>query len=129
MMQLFHWRTCFLVLCVLSCLSGIHAGAQTTTWVSGETVTFMDQTSTGQIVVGVTPVPAGTCSMYGAYQFIFDATTTTGKNSLAILLTAITTKHPITITYTYSSVPGTNQTNGCTFATLSPALAIGFAYI
>jgi hypothetical protein len=105
------------------------AGAQTINYVSGETITFIDQISTGQIVVGVTPVPPGTCTMYGVYQFIFDATTTTGKNSLAILLTAAMTKHTISIMYTYSSVPGTDQTNGCTLATLSPAMTIGFAYI
>jgi hypothetical protein len=70
------------------------------------------------VYFGVSPAPANACTFYDL-NLQFDGTTAQGKNMYAMLLTAKSQGKPIDIWYEDSPTPGTNQTNGCTNATLS----------
>jgi len=92
---------------------------------AGGNITFIGTGASSALVVfGVTPVPAGTCTMYGNYQFIFDASTPGGKNMYALLLELRALGHTVGFDYLYSTTPGTTQTNGCTQSTLSAVNSI-----
>jgi hypothetical protein len=84
-------------------------------------ITFIGTTGNNSLVtLGITPVPtAGTCTMYGNYEFIFDAGTAGGKNMYAWLLELKALGKNVSIDYTYSTTPGTNQNSGCTLSTLA----------
>lgn len=84
--------------------------------------------ASGSAVVyfGVTPVPAQTCN-FNLVQLQFDTSTPQGKSWYAMLLAAKTSGKTIDIWYEPSSTPGTDQTNGCTWTTVSQVDAIGFS--
>jgi hypothetical protein len=68
----------------------------------------------------VSSPPNNTCLFYG-WQFVLDTSTQAGKNAYALVLLAEATGKSISIMYQDSSTPGTNQTNGCTPATMAVA--------
>jgi hypothetical protein len=80
--------------------------------------------SNGWAYFGLTGPLPGTCS-YFIEQFKFDATTPSGKNLLATLITAKLAVKNITLWYTDSSAPGTDQTNGCHAGTMAVLNAAG----
>ncbi|MDH5325959.1 MAG: hypothetical protein OEZ68_00660 [Gammaproteobacteria bacterium] len=73
---------------------------------------------------GVDLSVANVCNYFGRH-FRFDATTPEGKNMLAILLTAISTKRKIDVWYTASTAPGTDNNSGCTFGALAVITSVG----
>jgi hypothetical protein len=82
--------------------------------------------SGGNVYFGTTAAATltGTCSYY-IDQFRFNGTTPGGKNMLATLAAAKIAGLSVTVWYTDSTVPGTNQTNGCTDSTMAVPTAIG----
>jgi hypothetical protein len=78
------------------------------------------------VVFAVSPTPPHTCSYWGV-QFILDTTTAGGKNDYALLLVAKATGALVDVWYHDSNAPGTDQTNGCTVATMSVADSSGFS--
>ena len=76
------------------------------------------------IEFAVDSAPSTTCSSWG-YHFRFDATTDAGKNMLSILLAAKMADKQVNLWFEPSSVPGTNQENGCSSSTMAIVNAIG----
>lgn len=77
-----------------------------------------------EIKFGVNNPPSDTCNYFGRH-FKFDATIPEGKNMLSIFLSALLSGKEIAIWYTPSTTPGTDQTNGCSEATLAVVSQIG----
>src|SRR5579872_1813229 len=116
----------------IACVFSVKASAQSSQqWVGSITIgrtAFMGSGPTF-IAFGVpsgTALPAQTCSYWGV-EFQFDTSTPQGKSWYAMLLTAKATGKPIDVWYENSSTPGKDQTNGCTYATISLVDAIGFS--
>jgi hypothetical protein len=65
----------------------------------------------------------GTC-LYYVFRFRFNVTTHNGKAMLGVLLMAKALNKTIEVWYNDSSVPGTNQTNGCNAEAVSLATGI-----
>jgi hypothetical protein len=81
----------------------------------------------GNIMFGVNNAPTdSTCTYYNRH-FTFDATTESGKNMLLIILAAQTARKKVTIWYTPSKAPGSNQLNGCNESTMATLTAVGFS--
>ena len=83
------------------------------------TISFLGTLGDGHIILGISPVPPRTCTMYGLYQFIFDSSTLGGRNMYALLLAAKMAGKNIQFDYTDSSTPGTDQSSGCSLTTLA----------
>jgi hypothetical protein len=99
----------------------IHANAA---FLSGSTISLMF--GSGNIKFSVDNAPAdSTCTYYNRH-FTFDATTDSGKNMLLIILAAQTAGKKVTIWYSPSQAPGSNQHNGCTESTMATLTAVGF---
>lgn len=75
--------------------------------------------NTGEVLVGFVDKPAGTCSLWG-WHIKFDATTEGGSIMYSTLLSAKAMKQKVNVWYTDSSVPGSDQSNGCK-NTVTPA--------
>jgi hypothetical protein len=108
---------------ILSCAlffvaSQAHAG-----WVGGAQIAELNSSPDGYVAIGVTAAPSGTCSNWG-FHFRFDASTSGGKNMLASLLAAKLAHNPVSIWFSESANPGTNQSNGCNNSTMSVLQAV-----
>jgi hypothetical protein len=79
-----------------------------------------------KLAFGTTSQPANTCNEYGEY-FRFDPTTTSGKNWMAIVVTAKTTGKPIDVWYKASTAPGTDSNSGCSDSTNSVLTGIALS--
>lgn len=98
---------------VLMCGTSLAA----TSYTAGLTVTRI-WLSGANAYVYTDPQPADTCSYWGAY-LVFDHTTQIGRSYLSTLLVAKTSGSVIDAWYSFSSSPGSNQTNGCDSAAVS----------
>lgn len=78
----------------------------------------------GYVNVQIIAAPADTC-VYYQENFRFNANTTEGQAMHSLLITAKSNNKNITLWYNPSTTPGTNQTNGCTTATLAVITGIG----
>ena len=78
----------------------------------------------GIVYFGTSSQPTDTCSNWGEY-FQFDHTTAAGKSMLSTLLSAKASSMKVVLWYVESTVPGTNQENGCTKDALSLVTGIG----
>lgn len=83
---------------------------------------FVD--SGGYVYFGTTLQFNGTCSYY-IDHFRFNGATAAGKNMLATLIAAKIAGTSVTVWYTPSTLPGSNQSNGCNDSTLAVPTAIG----
>jgi hypothetical protein len=93
-------------------------------FLSGSKISMMF--GSGNIKFGVDNAPTeSTCTYYNRH-FTFDATTEPGKNMLLIILAAQTAGKKVTLWYTPSKAPGSNQQNGCTESTMATLTAVGF---
>jgi hypothetical protein len=75
--------------------------------------------------VQVTDDVPNTCS-YFYYRFKFDTTTNQGKIMYSALLMAKALNSPVDIWYTASTLPGTDENNGCNPTTMAVASAVAF---
>lgn len=66
---------------------------------------------------------SNTCSFF-SYRFKFDTSTSQGKAMLSVALMAKALNKKISVWYSKSSAVGTNETNGCTTATMAEATGI-----
>lgn len=76
------------------------------------------------VCFGTDQQPALTSSYYGRY-FRFDGSTPSGKNMLAMLLTAKNSDRKIDVWYKESPDAGKTEANGATELTLSQVTMIG----
>jgi hypothetical protein len=79
----------------------------------------------GKVVFGVSQIPAHTCTAYSSQEFVLDTSTPDGKAAYAVLLLAKATGKPIDVWYEDSTAPGTNETDGCGWTTMSVVDAVG----
>lgn len=80
--------------------------------------------SNGYAYIQVTSPPADTCD-WNTEDFRFSYTTSAGQGLLSQLLSTKAANRPLYIWYTSSTTPGTNETNGCTEATMAIITGIG----
>jgi hypothetical protein len=66
---------------------------------------------------------SNTCSFY-SYRFKFNTSTSQGKAMLSVVLMAKALNKKISVWYNKSSAVGTNETNGCTTATMAEAIGV-----
>ncbi len=66
---------------------------------------------------------SNTCSYFG-YRFKFSTATSQGKAMLSVVLMAKALNKKISVWYNKSSAVGTNETNGCTTATMAEATGV-----
>lgn len=86
-------------------------------------LTFIRMFENDYVVFAQTTQPTGTCSNFGAY-FKFDPKTSDGKTFLAMLMTAKATGTAVSVWYTDSPTPGTNESNGCSSDNLSKVTGV-----
>jgi len=91
---------------------------------SGNTNVKRIRVHEGSTFVGFDPQPGNTCSSWGEH-IKFDHTTETGKAYLSTLLSAKMSGKPVHLWYTASTLPGTNQTNGCGDSAMSVLTGVG----
>ena len=80
--------------------------------------------SGGYVYVTIVSAPVDTC-IYYLENFRFNANTTEGQAMHSLLITAKSNTKNISLWYNPSTAPGTNQSNGCTTATLAVITGIG----
>jgi hypothetical protein len=78
----------------------------------------------GDVYFGTSAALTGTCN-YFIDQFRFSGITPAGKNMLATLVAAKIAGASVTVWWTDSTLPGTNQTNGCNGNTMAIPTSIG----
>jgi hypothetical protein len=64
--------------------------------------------------------------MYNTWQFVLDPSTPAGKNEFAVLLLAKALGKQVGFSYSRSTAPGTNESNGCSESAVS---VVGGMYI
>lgn len=79
------------------------------------------------ISFGVDAPPTNSVCDYHGRQFRFNAKTDKGKNMFAMLMAAELANRKISVWYTNSTAPGTDESSGCTTSTMAVLTAIGFA--
>jgi hypothetical protein len=90
-------------------------------WTAPQSILFMGESAEGYILFGVSSVPPDTCTVGNTWQFAFDPSTPIGKNMFVLMLTAKMTGKQVGFSYSRSTAPGTNETNGCSEWTVSVA--------
>ena len=97
---------------------------------AGECVSYLDigkiQLIRGNCSFEVLEAAPKTCSRYGNF-FTFNTETERGKTIYKTLLTAKVSRQKITIWYTPSTNPGTNEDCGCIDETMAIVYGIGFS--
>lgn len=109
------------IILILGVLFGFSANA------SEYGIGLVDRVYTGtdnMTLFGLKTQQPNTC-VFWSEHFIFDSSTSSGKNMLSIILAAKMANKSVHVWYEPSSAPGTNQTNGCDRTTLSVLNSVG----